>query len=63
VIQEAEKGNPPSKIAIWVHATTISGKQVGRSWLEGFLARYPELSLDKPSALDPKRAKNSTRLS
>jgi len=56
--QRAAMGIPSSKPDIMKHATTISGKKVGKTWLENFLNRNPDLSLAKPSRLDPKRAKN-----
>jgi len=43
---------------IRVEASVVSGKPVGKLWVNRFLMQHPELRASKGTKLDPKRAKN-----
>lgn len=57
-----ESGDPWGKADLRGMITNITGKPVGRNYVDRFLSNHRnELKLAKPSKLDPKRAKNFNR--
>lgn len=57
-----ESGEPWSKSDLRAMITKLTGKEVGKCYIDRFLHRHCDrLKLTKPSKLDPKRAKNFNR--
>ena len=53
--------HPLSKRTIRKKVQCICGKKPSKGWIHGFLGRWPEITLGKPSGLDPKRAQALNR--
>jgi hypothetical protein len=57
----SDTSHPLSKRTIRKKAQAICGKKPSKTWVYFFLARWPEITLGKPSGLDPKRAQAFNR--
>src|ERR1700678_3881562 len=57
----SDTSHPLSKWTIRKKAQAICGKKPSKSWVYFFLARWPEITLGKPSGLDPKRVQAFNR--
>ena len=50
-------GRPVSRATVRPKCIELCGRLPGRTWIWRFLQRHPEIKLQKPSGLDPKRAR------
>jgi hypothetical protein len=57
----SDTSHPLSKQTIRRKAQCICGKKPSKGWIRLFLGRWPEITLGKPSGLDPKRAQAFNR--
>ncbi len=57
----SDTGHPLNKRTIRKKAEALCGKKPSQSWIHYFLRRHPEITLRKPSGLDPKRAQAFNR--
>ena len=57
----ASTGHPVCKRTIKQRVEFMCGKKPGHNWIYRFLGRQPQITLSKPSGLDPKRARAFNR--
>ena len=52
----SDTSHPLNKRSIRKKAEALCGRKPSESWIRAFLGRHPEVTLGRPSGLDPKRA-------